>query len=76
VVAGGAGSGVSELLAERGIDVPYLHLGLPDRFLEQATRQEQLADCGLDAAGIEAAVRAAYGEIRPDLPRSRSSAGL
>jgi 1-deoxy-D-xylulose-5-phosphate synthase len=76
VVAGGAGSGVSELLAERGIEVPCLHLGLPDRFLEQATRQEQLADCGLDAAGIEAAVRAAFAEIRPDLPRSRSSAGL
>jgi 1-deoxy-D-xylulose-5-phosphate synthase len=76
VVAGGAGSGVSELLSDRGIDVPCLHLGLPDRFMEQATRQEQLSDCGLDAAGIEEAVRSAVAEISPDLPRSRSSAGL
>lgn len=61
-LAGGAGSAVSELLAERGIEVRCLHLGLPDRFLEQATRQDQLADCGLDASGIEVAVRDALGE--------------
>jgi 1-deoxy-D-xylulose-5-phosphate synthase len=61
-VAGGAGSGVSELLAENGVEVPCLRLGLPDRFLDQATRQEQLADCGLDTPGIEAAVRTALGE--------------
>jgi len=42
--------------------VRCLHLGLPDRFLEQATRQDQLADCGLDASGIEVAVRDALGE--------------
>jgi len=56
-VAGGAGAAVSELLAARQVAARCLHLGLPDRFLDQATRQEQLADCGLDAAGIEAAVR-------------------
>jgi len=57
-VAGGAGAGVvSERLAARQITARCLHLGIPDRFLDQATQQEQLADCGLDAAGIEAAVR-------------------
>jgi len=62
-VAGGAGSAVSELLAAECIGTCCLHLGLPDRFLDQATRQEQLADCGLDASGIEAEVRNALGEI-------------
>jgi len=58
-IAGGAGSAVSELLAAKHIGMRCLHLGLPDRFLDQATQREQLADCGLDAPGIEAAVRSA-----------------
>ncbi|MCB2261506.1 MAG: 1-deoxy-D-xylulose-5-phosphate synthase [Candidatus Thiosymbion ectosymbiont of Robbea hypermnestra] len=61
-VAGGAGSAVSELLAAKGSEVRCLHLGIPDRFLDHATQREQLADCGLDAPGIEAAVRSALGE--------------
>lgn len=60
-VAGGAGSGVAELLTAHGLAVPLLQLGLPDRFLEHASREELLAECGLDATGIEAAVRARYG---------------
>jgi len=58
-VAGGAGSAVSELLAERGYSAPCLHLGLPDRFIDHDAHPVQLATCGLDAAGIEASVRAA-----------------
>jgi 1-deoxy-D-xylulose-5-phosphate synthase len=58
VVAGGAGSAVSELLAEQGVAVHCLHLGLPDRCQEQASHEQQLAACGLDEDGIEAAVRA------------------
>jgi 1-deoxy-D-xylulose-5-phosphate synthase len=57
-VAGGAGSAISELLAEHGVTVHCLHLGLPDVCVEQGARAEQLAVCGLDAAGIEQAVRA------------------
>ncbi len=59
VVAGGAGSAVGEWLNAQGIQVRLLQLGLPDRFIEQASPAEQLADCGLDAAGIERSVRAA-----------------
>ena len=62
-VAGGAGSAVSELLAEQGVTLPCLHLGLPDRCQEQATHGQQLAACGLDAAGVEAAVRAEMREL-------------
>ena len=56
VVAGGAGSGVAELLAAEGITMPILHLGLPDEFQHHASREDLLAEAGLDAAGIRAAI--------------------
>ncbi len=51
-IAGGAGSGVAEWLASRGIDKPILHLGLPDRFLPHGSREELLSEAGLDAEGL------------------------
>ena len=56
VVAGGAGSGVAELLATEGIVMPILHLGLPDAFQHHASREDLLAEAGLDAIGIRAAI--------------------
>jgi len=56
VVAGGAGSGVAELLAAEGIALPVLHLGLPDEFQHHASREQLLAEAGLDADGIRASV--------------------
>ena len=56
-VAGGAGAGVAEALAGLGLAVPVLHLGLPDVFIEHGDPARMLAECGLDAAGIEQAVR-------------------
>ena len=64
-IAGGAGAGVGELLAARGVVLPILHLGLADSYLEHASREELLAESGLDAAGIEASVRARFGEFIP-----------
>lgn len=58
VVAGGAGSAVNELLAAEGVKAAVLNLGLPDAFVEHGKPAELLAECGLDAAGIEAAIRA------------------
>ena len=58
-VLAGAGSAVTEALADEGISVPVVHLGLPDSFIDQGERDELLAQCGLDAAGICRAVRAA-----------------
>ena len=55
-IAGGAGSGVAELLAAENITLPVLHLGLPDRYQEHASREQLLADAGLDADGVRAAV--------------------
>jgi 1-deoxy-D-xylulose-5-phosphate synthase len=56
-VAGGAGSAVAELLASRNIQTPLLQLGLPDAFLEHASREQLLAEAGIDAAGMRAAIR-------------------
>ena len=61
VIAGGAGSAVGECLAAAGISVPLLHLGLPDAFIEHGDHAKLLAGLGLDAAGIEAAVRKRFG---------------
>ena len=58
-VAGGAGSGVAEYLHSQGRAMPMLHLGLPDRFIDQGGVPELLADCGLDAAGIRRQILAA-----------------
>lgn len=58
VLAGGAGSAVNEFLASQGISINTLNLGLPDAFIEQGSREQLLADCGLDATGIEASIRA------------------
>jgi 1-deoxy-D-xylulose-5-phosphate synthase len=57
-IMGGAGSAVSEFLASENLLTPMLHLGLPDYYVEHAKPTQMLAECGLDAAGIEAAVRA------------------
>ena len=56
VVAGGAGSGVSELLNAEGVLMPLLQLGLPDAFQHHASREDLLAEAGIDAVGIRAAV--------------------
>ena len=56
-VAGGAGAGVAEALSALGIATPILQLGLPDTFIEHGDPAHMLADCGLDAAGIEHSVR-------------------
>ena len=55
-VQGGAGSAVNEVLHELGVNVRVLNLGIPDQFVGHSTHQEQLAECGLDATGILAAI--------------------
>jgi len=56
-IAGGAGSAVGECLAQAGLAVPLLHLGLPDVFIEHGDPVKLLAGLGLDAAGIEQSIR-------------------
>jgi 1-deoxy-D-xylulose-5-phosphate synthase len=54
---GGAGGAVSETLAAHAIVTPLLHLGLPDRFIDHGEQGALLAGVGLDAGGIENAIR-------------------
>jgi len=56
-IMGGAGSAISEALASAGITTPLLQLGLPDSYIEHGDPGGLLADCGLNAAGIEQSVR-------------------
>ncbi len=60
VVAGGAGSGIGELLAAENSQLPILHLGLPDHFQHHASREDLLAEAGLDVVGIRAAILARW----------------
>lgn len=55
-IMGGAGSAVAEMLDAAGFVKPLLQLGLPDRFIEHGAHESLLAACGLDAAGIQAAI--------------------
>ncbi len=56
VVAGGAGAGVGEYLAESSKLTHLLHLGLPDRFQEHNNHQAQLAEANLDVEGVYRAI--------------------
>jgi 1-deoxy-D-xylulose-5-phosphate synthase len=57
-LAGGFGSAVCEAASDAGVSSAHVHrLGIPDRYIEHAERSEQLADLGLDAAGITQACR-------------------
>jgi 1-deoxy-D-xylulose-5-phosphate synthase len=53
---GGFGSAVLEAVNDAGLPTAHIRrLGLPDRFVLHAERDEQLAEVGLDVAGISQA---------------------
>ncbi|NPA18611.1 MAG: 1-deoxy-D-xylulose-5-phosphate synthase [Gammaproteobacteria bacterium] len=62
-IMGGAGAAVGEFLASQAVVKPLLHLGLPDIYVEHAKPAQMLAECGLDAAGIEASVKARMAKL-------------
>ena len=57
-VPGGAGNGVNEVLNAAFVRTPLLTIGLPDRFIEQGSREEVLKDAGLDVEGLLVAIEA------------------
>jgi 1-deoxy-D-xylulose-5-phosphate synthase len=68
-VSAGFGSVVLETACELGLSASGVTvLGMPaDRFIAHGSRAGQLAECGLDAAGIAAAVSEAIGKFpQPD----------
>jgi len=72
-VMGGAGSGVGEALQAAGIAKPLLHLGLTDRFIEHGDPVRLLSLQGLDADGIERAIRERFASL---VPGERPAPGL
>jgi 1-deoxy-D-xylulose-5-phosphate synthase len=54
---GGAGSAVNEFLIASNYHIPVLNLGLPDAFLEHGKVPQMLAEVGLDAGSISAAIK-------------------
>jgi len=51
-IHGGAGSAVSEFLNRENSQTPIINLGIPDDYIEHATREEQLDQIGLTSSGI------------------------
>nr|WP_315267857.1 1-deoxy-D-xylulose-5-phosphate synthase [Microbacterium lemovicicum] len=49
---GGVGTRVRQVLREAGVDTAVDELGLPDEFIDHATREQILEDAGLTAAKI------------------------
>ena len=49
---GGFGTAVLELLADNGVTVPVVRVGIPDQFVEQGSQAELRAMLGLDAQSI------------------------
>jgi 1-deoxy-D-xylulose-5-phosphate synthase len=64
---GGAGSAVAEALAAAGINTPLMILGLPDQFIDHGDPALLLAQCGLDAQGIENSIRSRFVVSAPKL---------
>ncbi len=44
--------------------LPVLHLGLPDSFQHHASREDLLAEAGIDAAGIRDAILRRWPAVR------------
>jgi 1-deoxy-D-xylulose-5-phosphate synthase len=65
-LTGGFGAAVLESAQEQGLDASrVLRLGLPDGWIYQDSRAKQLAEAGIDAAGIARALRRAVDAFAP-----------
>lgn len=67
VVAGGAGSAVGEILAAIGAGGALLHIGIPDQPILHGTRDDCLADAGLDLEALRARIGAWWRPMRPQI---------
>ena len=51
-IVGGFGSGVLEIMQEKGLKNNVIRLGIPDKFIEHATQTEQYQECGFNTEAI------------------------
>ena len=52
-IMGGAGSAVQEFVSNENLKVRSILFGIPDRFIEHASREEMLIEAGLDIESIK-----------------------
>ena len=71
--AGGAGSAVAEWLTAENLVKPLLIFGLPDYFVEHASRTQQLAEVGLTEAAMEQAILTRLSELGLTVPRAMAA---
>ncbi|WP_153161669.1 1-deoxy-D-xylulose-5-phosphate synthase [Zoogloea sp. 1C4] len=57
---GGAGSEVTRVLHEAGVQVRVLQIGLPDRFIDHGDHAQLFTEIGLDVPGILKRIEEAY----------------
>ena len=69
VAAGGFGSAVGELFAERGAKVELEILGVPDEWVDHGAQKIWRKHFGLDAEGIAAAVRGRWPQLARGVAR-------
>ena len=75
-LVGGFGSAVLELANDQGINTSHVRrLGIPDRFILHGERSEQLADLGLDVAGIVRAAKEMARQAKCNVTETRAFAG-
>lgn len=58
-IAAGAGSAVSQYLADKKLS--YTYMGIEDEYIAHGSREQQLAICGLDEQGISATIKRVMG---------------
>ena len=59
-LTGFLGAAVLEFLADKGLSVPVLRIGIGDCFVEQGTRKELLELCGMTPERIARRVKEKY----------------
>ncbi|MGB8021228.1 MAG: 1-deoxy-D-xylulose-5-phosphate synthase [Candidatus Nanopelagicales bacterium] len=64
-LAGGVGADLAVALADAGLAIPSARLGIPQRYLDHATRPALLEEFGLTAEGCAAAARRLVGGAVP-----------
>lgn len=69
--SGGLGEMLGSLLREWDLPIRYTHAGAPDAFLPHGSREELLADCGLDGPGIAADIRRLAASVEAARTESR-----
>lgn len=57
IIRGGVGSALAEVLSAAEVDTPMRHVAFPDVFPSHASRDELLADVGLDKDSVRESIR-------------------